>query len=65
MQGKPWWPAAFVSRSARYAESVRPMHLQFVEPTKRYADVIVPEGGYNTVAVDLLKTKIEVLLNDA
>lgn len=41
------------------------MHLQFVEPTKRYADVIVPEGGYNTVAVDLLKTKIEVLLNDA
>lgn len=49
----------------QYAQSVRPMHLQFVEPSKRYADVIVPEGGYNTVAVDLLKTKIEVLLNDA
>lgn len=49
----------------QYEESVRPMHLQFVEPAKRYADVIVPEGGYNVVAVDLLKTKIEALLNDA
>ncbi len=38
------------------------MHLQFVEPSKRYADVIIPEGGYNRVAVDLLKTKIAAVL---
>jgi uridine kinase len=41
------------------------MHLQFVEPSKRYADLIVPEGGYNFVAIDLLKTKIRSLLSDA
>jgi len=40
------------------------MHLQFVEPSKRYADIIVPEGGYNIVAIDLIKTKIEALLNE-
>jgi uridine kinase len=38
------------------------MHLQFIEPTKRYADVIVPEGGYNRVALDLLSTKIRDIL---
>ncbi len=43
---------------AQYEAYVRPMHQQFIEPTKRYADVIIPEGGYNHVAVDLLKTKI-------
>lgn len=48
----------------QYEKTVRPMHLQFVEPTKRYADIIVPEGGYNWVAIDLLKTKIEVLLKE-
>ncbi len=48
----------------QYKESVRPMHLQFVEPSKRYADVIIPEGGMNYVAVDLLRTKIEVLLKE-
>jgi len=48
----------------QYEESVRPMHLQFVEPSKRYADVIVPEGGYNRVAIDLIKTKIEALLRE-
>jgi uridine kinase len=42
----------------QYTETVRPMHLEFVEPSKRYADVIVPEGGYNSVAVDMLITKI-------
>ncbi len=42
----------------QYLESVRPMHLEFVEPSKLYADVIVPEGGYNSVAVDMLRTKI-------
>ncbi|MDZ7377468.1 MAG: uridine kinase, partial [candidate division KSB1 bacterium] len=46
----------------QYENSVRPMHLQFVEPTKRYADIIIPEGGYNLVAIDLLKTKIQALL---
>jgi uridine kinase len=49
----------------QYESSVRPMHLQFVEPSKRYADLIVPEGGYNFVAIDLLKTKIRSLLSDA
>jgi uridine kinase len=46
----------------QYEHFVRPMHLQFVEPSKRYADVIVPEGGHNRVAVDLLKTKIAAVL---
>ncbi len=48
----------------QYEESVRPMHLQFVEPTKRYADLIIPEGGHNRVAIDLLKTKIRELLRE-
>jgi uridine kinase len=43
---------------AQYETYVRPMHLRFVEPTKRYADVIIPEGAMNHVAVDLLKTKV-------
>ena len=46
----------------QYETSVRPMHLQFVEPSKRYADLIIPEGGHNLVAIDLLRTKIEALL---
>jgi len=46
----------------QYQHSVRPMHLQFVEPSKQFADIIVPEGGMNFVAVDLLKTKIASLL---
>jgi uridine kinase len=40
------------------------MHLQFVEPSKRYADLVIPEGGYNVVAIDLLKTKIRALLSE-
>lgn len=48
----------------QYEGSVRPMHLQFVEPTKRYADIIIPEGGHNLVAIDLLQTKIRALLNE-
>ncbi|HKA25535.1 MAG TPA: uridine kinase, partial [Candidatus Eisenbacteria bacterium] len=48
----------------QYQESVRPMHLQFVEPTKRYADIILPEGGHNRVAIDLLKVKIKDLLRE-
>jgi uridine kinase len=46
----------------QYENSVRPMHLQFVEPSKRYADIIIPQGGHNVVAIDLLKTKIRSLL---
>jgi uridine kinase len=46
----------------QYESSVRPMHLQFVEPSKRYADIIIPQGGHNVVAIDLLKTKIRSLL---
>ena len=39
------------------------MHLEFVEPSKRWADIIVPQGGLNTVAVDMLITKIRAILN--
>jgi uridine kinase len=46
----------------QYESSVRPMHLMFVEPSKRYADIIIPEGGFNVVAIDLLKTKIRSVL---
>lgn len=46
----------------QYRATVRPMHLQFVEPSKRWADIIVPEGGHNKVAIDLIKTKIKDLL---
>lgn len=46
----------------QYMNVVRPMHNQFVEPSKRYADVIVPEGGQNAVAIDLITTKIRSLL---
>lgn len=46
----------------QYVETVRPMHNRFVEPTKRYADIIVPEGGENTVAIDLLTSKIKNIL---
>jgi uridine kinase len=48
----------------QYEESVRPMHQQFVEPSKRHADVIIPEGGHNAVAIDLVKTKIRELLRE-
>ncbi len=47
----------------QYTNVVRPMHLQFCEPTKRYADIIVPEGGENHVAIDLLVTKIRAILD--
>jgi len=46
----------------QYETTVRPMHLEFVEPSKRYADVIIPEGGLNTVAMDMVVTRIEALL---
>ncbi|NLE88232.1 MAG: uridine kinase [Myxococcales bacterium] len=46
----------------QYFATVRPMHLQFVEPSKRWADVIIPEGGHNRVALDLIVSKLEALL---
>jgi uridine kinase len=48
----------------QYQTTVRPMHLEFVEPSKRYADVIVPEGGWNTVAMDMMVARIQTLLAD-
>jgi uridine kinase len=46
----------------QYLSTVRPMHLEFVEPSKRYADVIIPEGGFNTVALDMVVARIEGML---
>jgi uridine kinase len=45
----------------QYLNTVKPMHLDFVEPSKRYADIIVPQGGHNTVAIDMLLTLIRSL----
>jgi len=47
---------------AQYLGTVRPMHLEFVEPSKRYADIIVPEGGQNAVALEMICARIERLL---
>ena len=49
----------------QYLVTVRPMHLQFVEPSKRYADVIIPEGGHNLVSIDLISGKIRERLAGA
>ena len=46
----------------QYLSTVRPMHLEFVEPSKRYADVIIPEGGYNEVAIDMVVARIAEML---
>ena len=46
----------------RYEKTVKPMHLQFIEPTKRYADIIIPQGGHNTVAINMLISTIEKAL---
>jgi uridine kinase len=46
-----------------YDSFVKPMHLQFIEPTKRYADIIVPQGGQNKVAIDLLSSRIKTHIN--
>lgn len=46
----------------QYMSTVRPMHESFIEPSKRFADIIIPEGGANTVAIDLLNTKISSIL---
>jgi uridine kinase len=46
----------------QYLLTVRPMHLEFVEPSKRYADVIIPEGGFNRAAMDMVVARVEALL---
>ena len=46
----------------QYLSTVRPMHLEFVEPSKRWADVIVPEGGENRVALEMVAARVEQLL---
>ena len=48
----------------QYMSVVRPMHNQFIEPTKKYADIIIPEGGHNKVAIDLMVTKIKTILEN-
>ena len=47
----------------QYLKTVRPMHQQFVEPSKYFSDIIIPEGGQNKVAIDLLRTKINAILS--
>jgi uridine kinase len=46
----------------QYLATVRPMHLEFVEQSKRYADVIIPEGGFNTAALDMVVARVEAML---
>ncbi|MGQ9845438.1 MAG: uridine kinase [Caldisericia bacterium] len=48
----------------QYTEVVRPMHIQFVEPTKRFADIIIPEGGFNIVAIDIVVSKVRDLFKE-
>ncbi len=48
----------------QYLNTVRPMHLEFVEPSKRYADVIIPEGGFNTVALEMVVARIQEMLKE-
>ena len=50
---------------SQYQATVRPMHLEFVEPSKRWADVIIPEGGLNTVAIDIVVARVESRLPGA
>jgi uridine kinase len=45
-----------------YSAFVKPMHEQFIEPTKRYADIIIPMGGQNQVAIDILSSRIKLIL---
>jgi uridine kinase len=49
----------------QYLSTVRPMHMEFVEPSKRYADVIIPEGGLNAVAMEMVSARLEALISQA
>jgi uridine kinase len=46
----------------QYVDTVKPMHMEFVQPTRRYANLIIPEGGHNQIALDVLFAKMEALL---
>lgn len=48
----------------QYLETVRPMHLEFVEPSKRYADIIIPEGGFNVTAIDMVVARVEAMVGE-
>lgn len=48
----------------RYSKTVKPMYLQFIEPSKRYADIIIPQGGHNKVAIEIISATIEKSLQD-
>jgi len=49
----------------RYTKTVKPMYLQFIEPSKRYADIIIPQGGHNKVAIDVISATVEKALKEA
>lgn len=55
----------FESVIQQYLMTVRPMHMEFVEPSKRYADVIIPEGGHNEVAIEMVAARVQKLLAEA
>lgn len=48
----------------QYINTVKPAHEQFIEPTKKYADIIIPEGGYNKVAIDIMTTKVMAIVRE-
>jgi len=48
----------------RYSKTVKPMYLQFIEPSKRYADLIIPQGGHNKVAIDIISATVEKALRE-
>ena len=48
----------------RYSRTVKPMYLQFIEPSKRYADIIIPQGGHNKVAIDIISATVEKSLKE-
>jgi uridine kinase len=48
---------------SQYMSTVKPMHLEFVEPSKHWADIIIPRGAENTVAIDMVVTKIKSMFN--
>jgi uridine kinase len=50
---------------SQYLNTVRPMHMEFVEPSKRHADIIIPEGGFNTVAIDMVADRVRAMMSMA
>ncbi|MFZ4812899.1 MAG: uridine kinase [Phototrophicaceae bacterium] len=49
----------------QYLQTVRPMHLEFVEPSKRYADIIIPEGGHNMIAIDMITDRVKAMMGNS